>query len=104
MMGVLPQAAATFGVSIPSAGYLITGYALGVVVGAPLLTASAVRLPRKTLLMALMGLFALGNALFALSPNLQFGIAFRFIAGLPHGAFFGAGAVIASSLVQKGDR
>jgi DHA1 family inner membrane transport protein len=104
MMGVLPQASADFGVSIPSAGYLITGYALGVVVGAPLLTASAVRLPRKTLLMALMGLFALGNALFALSPNLQFGIAFRFIAGLPHGAFFGAGAVIASSLVKKGDR
>jgi DHA1 family inner membrane transport protein len=104
MMGVLPQASADFGVSIPSAGYLITGYALGVVVGAPLLTVSAVRLPRKTLLMALMGLFALGNALFALSPNLQFGIAFRFIAGLPHGAFFGAGAVVASSLVKKGNR
>jgi DHA1 family inner membrane transport protein len=104
MMGVLPQASADFGVSIPSAGYLITGYALGVVVGAPLLTASAVRLPRKTLLMALMGLFALGNALFALSPNLEFGIAFRFVAGLPHGAFFGAGAVVASSLVKKGDR
>jgi DHA1 family inner membrane transport protein len=104
MMGVLPQAAATFGVSIPSAGYLITAYALGVVVGAPLLTASTVRLPRKTLLMALMGLFTLGNVLFALSPNLEFGIAFRFIAGLPHGAFFGAGAVVASSLVEKGNR
>jgi DHA1 family inner membrane transport protein len=104
MMGVLPQASADFGVSIPSAGYLITAYALGVVVGAPLLTASAVRLPRKTLLMALMGLFALGNALFALSPNLRFGMAFRFIAGLPHGAFFGAGAVVASSLVKKGNR
>jgi DHA1 family inner membrane transport protein len=104
MMGVLPQAAATFGVSIPSAGYLITAYALGVVVGAPLLTASAVRLPRKTLLMALMGLFTTGNVLFALSPNLEFGIAFRFIAGLPHGAFFGAGAVVASSLVEKGNR
>jgi DHA1 family inner membrane transport protein len=104
MMGILPQAAATFGVSIPSAGYLITAYALGVVVGAPLLTASTVRLPRKTLLMALMGLFTLGNVLFALSPNLEFGIAFRFIAGLPHGAFFGAGAVVASSLVEKGNR
>lgn len=104
MMGVLPQAAADFGVSIPSAGYLITGYALGVVVGAPLLTAAAVRLPRKTVLLAMMGLFTLGNALFALSPNREFGIFFRFLAGLPHGAFFGAGAVVASSLVEPGNR
>jgi DHA1 family inner membrane transport protein len=104
MMGVLPQAAADFGVPIPTAGYLITGYALGVVVGAPLLTASAVRLPRKTMLLAMMGLFTLGNVLFALSPNQEFGVVFRFIAGLPHGAFFGAGAVVASGLVEKGDR
>ncbi|GHF87066.1 DHA1 family inner membrane transport protein [Amycolatopsis bartoniae] len=104
MMGVLPQAATDFGVSIPSAGYLITGYALGVVVGAPLLTAVAVRLPRKTMLLAMMALFTLGNLLFALSPNQQFGVLFRFVAGLPHGAFFGAGAVVASSLVKPGDR
>ncbi|HEV7980242.1 MFS transporter [Amycolatopsis sp.] len=104
MMGVLPQAAADFGVSIPSAGYLITGYALGVVVGAPLLTALAVRLPRKTMLLAMMGLFTLGNVLFAMSPNQEIGVVFRFIAGLPHGAFFGAGAVVASSLVEKGNR
>lgn len=104
MMGVLPQAAAGFGVSIPSAGYLITGYALGVVVGAPLLTAVAVRLPRKTMLLAMMALFTLGNLLFALSPNQEFGVLFRFIAGLPHGAFFGAGAVVASSLVEPGNR
>ncbi|SFJ10219.1 MFS transporter, DHA1 family, inner membrane transport protein [Amycolatopsis sacchari] len=104
MMGVLPQAAADFGVSIPSAGYLITGYALGVVVGAPLLTAVAVRLPRKTMLLAMMALFTLGNLLFALSPNQEFGVLFRFLAGLPHGAFFGAGAVVASSLVKPGDR
>ncbi|HVV14185.1 MFS transporter [Amycolatopsis sp.] len=104
MMGVLPQAAATFGVSIPSAGYLITGYALGVVVGAPTLTAVAVKLPRKTMLLAMMALFTLGNVLFALSPNQQFGVLFRFLAGLPHGAFFGAGAVVASSLVGPGSR
>ncbi|MEV6829863.1 MFS transporter [Amycolatopsis sp. NPDC051102] len=104
MMGVLPQAAADFGVDIPTAGHLISAYALGVVVGAPLLTAVAVRLPRKTMLLAMMGLFTLGNALFALSPNQEFGIAFRFLAGLPHGAFFGAGAVVASSLVGQGQR
>src|ERR1700709_70442 len=104
IMGLLPEVANDFGVSIPSAGYLITGYALGVVVGAPLLTAFAVRLPRKTMLLAMMGLFTLGNVLFALSPNQQIGVVFRFIAGLPHGAFFGAGAVVASSLVKKGDR
>ncbi|WP_410616231.1 MFS transporter [Amycolatopsis sp. lyj-109] len=104
MMGVLPQAAADFGVDIPTAGHLISAYALGVVVGAPLLTAVAVRLPRKTMLLAMMGLFTVGNALFALSPNQEFGIAFRFLAGLPHGAFFGAGAVVASSLVGHGER
>lgn len=104
MMGVLPQAAADFGVDIPTAGYLISAYALGVVVGAPLLTVAAVRLPRKTMLLAMMGLFTLGNGLFALSPNQEFGIAFRFLAGLPHGAFFGAGAVVASSLVGQGER
>jgi DHA1 family inner membrane transport protein len=104
MMGVLPQTAADFGVGIPTAGYLISGYALGVVVGAPLLTAAAVRLPRKTMLLAMMGLFTLGNALFALAPNQEFGVAFRFLAGLPHGAFFGAGAVVASNLAKEGQR
>ncbi|MEC3981839.1 MFS transporter [Amycolatopsis sp. H20-H5] len=104
MMGVLPQTAADFGVSIPTAGFLITGYAVGVVIGAPLLTAAAVRLPRKTMLLAMMGLFTLGNVLFALSPNQEFGVAFRFLAGLPHGAFFGAGAVVASSLAGEGSR
>lgn len=104
MMGVLPQAAADFGVSIPSAGYLITAYALGVVVGAPVLTAAAVRLPRKAMLLAMMALFTVGNLLFALSPNQEFGVLFRFVAGLPHGAYFGAGAVVASSLVEPGNR
>ncbi|EFL04845.1 major facilitator superfamily transporter sugar transporter [Streptomyces sp. AA4] len=104
MMGVLPLTAADFHIDIPSAGYFISAYALGVVIGAPLLTALAVRLPRKTMLLAMMGLFTVGNGLFALSPNQDFGIAFRFLAGLPHGAFFGAGAVVASSLAQPGQR
>ncbi|GAB3579354.1 MFS transporter [Amycolatopsis endophytica] len=104
MMGVLPQTAADFGVDIPTAGHLISAYALGVVVGAPLLTAVAVRLPRKTMLLAMMALFTAGNLLFAVAPNQEFGVVFRFLAGLPHGAFFGAGAVVASSLVKPGDR
>jgi DHA1 family inner membrane transport protein len=104
MMGVLPQTAADFHIDIPTAGYFISAYALGVVIGAPLLTAVAVRLPRKTMLLAMMGLFTLGNGLFALSPNQEFGVAFRFLAGLPHGAFFGAGAVVASSMAKPGQR
>ena len=104
MMGVLPQTAATFGVDIPTAGHLISAYALGVVIGAPLLTAVAVRLPRKTMLLAMMALFTAGNLLFAIAPNQEFGLVFRFLAGLPHGAFFGAGAVVAASLVKPGDR
>ncbi|WP_153035885.1 MFS transporter [Amycolatopsis sp. YIM 10] len=104
MMGVLPETAADFGVSIPTAGHLISGYALGVVIGAPLLTAVAVRLPRKTMLLAMMAMFTVGNLLFALSPNHEWGVIFRFLAGLPHGAFFGAGAVVASSLVGRENR
>ncbi len=99
MMGVLPEVAADLGISIPAAGHMITAYALGVVVGAPLLTAVAVRLPRKTMLIAMMAVFALGNGLFALAPNHEIGMALRFLVGLPHGAFFGAGAVVAANLV-----
>lgn len=104
MMGVLPQAATDLGVSIPTAGNLITGYALGVVIGAPTLTVLGTRLPRKSMLLAMMGLFTLGNILFALAPSAGAGMAFRFLAGLPHGAFFGAGAVVAASLAGEGSR
>jgi MFS transporter, DHA1 family, inner membrane transport protein len=104
MMGVLPQAAADLGVSIPTAGNLISGYALGVVVGAPALTILGARLPRKTMLVVTMGLFTAGNALFALAPSAGVGVALRFLAGLPHGAFFGAGAVVAASLAGTGSR
>lgn len=98
MMGVLPEIAHDLGVSIPTAGNFITSYALGVVVGAPLLTAVAVRLSRKTMLLAMMSVFTLSNALFAFAPTPEVGVLFRFLAGLPHGAFFGAGAVVAASL------
>jgi len=98
MMGVLPEIAHDLGVSIPTAGNFITAYALGVVVGAPLLTAVAVRLSRKTMLLAMMSVFTLSNALFAFAPTPEVGVLFRFLAGLPHGAFFGAGAVVAASL------
>jgi DHA1 family inner membrane transport protein len=104
MMGVLPQAAGGLGVSIPTAGHLVTGYALGVVLGAPTLSALGTRLPRKTMLMLMMGLFTVGNLLFALSPDAGSGVAFRFLAGLPHGAFFGVGAVVAASLAGEGSR
>lgn len=99
IMGLLPEVAADFGVSIPSAGLLISGYALGVVVGAPLLTALASRVPRKTVLVSLMGLFILGNVLSALAPSYGLLMTGRVVAALSHGAFFGVGSVVAASLV-----
>ncbi|GAB3159284.1 MFS transporter [Amycolatopsis sp. NPDC004378] len=99
IMGLLPEVAGDFGVSIPSAGLLISGYALGVVVGAPLLTALASRVPRKTVLVALMGLFIAGNVLSALAPGYGLLMTGRVVAALSHGAFFGVGSVVAASLV-----
>ncbi|MET8853333.1 MFS transporter [Amycolatopsis sp. NPDC004625] len=99
IMGLLPEVAAGFGVSIPAAGLLISGYALGVVVGAPLLTALASRVPRKTVLVALMGLFIAGNVLSALAPTYGVLMTGRIVAALSHGAFFGVGSVVAASLV-----
>ncbi|MFD9964364.1 MFS transporter [Amycolatopsis sp. NPDC058986] len=99
IMGLLPEVAGDFGVSIPSAGLLISGYALGVVVGAPILTALAARIPRKTVLIALMGLFIAGNLLSALAPSYGLLMTGRIVAALSHGAFFGVGSVVAASLV-----
>ncbi|AUI57085.1 MFS transporter [Amycolatopsis sp. BJA-103] len=99
IMGLLPEVASDFGVSIPSAGLLISGYALGVVVGAPVLTALASRVPRKTVLVGLMVLFIAGNVVSALAPTYGLLMTGRVIAALSHGAFFGVGAVVASSLV-----
>ncbi|WP_017537772.1 MULTISPECIES: MFS transporter [Nocardiopsis] len=98
-MGILPEVAESYGVSIPTAGYMISGYALGVVIGAPLLAAVGARVDRKHLLLALMGAFTLGNLASAAAPNFEFLLASRFLTALPHGTFFGVGAVVAASLV-----
>ncbi|MQY09920.1 Inner membrane transport protein YdhP [Streptomyces sp. RB5] len=99
IMGVLPQVAADYGVTIPTAGWLVSGYALGVVAGAPLLTVLGTRVSRKKMLMFLMGLFVAGNALSALAPTFGLMLAGRIVASLAHGAFFGIGSVVAASLV-----
>ncbi|MZD08270.1 MFS transporter, partial [Streptomyces sp. SID5785] len=99
IMGVLPQVAGDFGVSIPTAGWLVSGYALGVVVGAPLLTVLGTKVSRKKMLMALMALFVVGNTLSALAPTFGLMLAGRVVASLAHGAFFGIGSVVAADLV-----
>ena len=101
IMGLLPEVAADFGVSIPSAGLLISGYALGVVVGAPLLTAIGSKVSRKTVLIALMGVFIAGNLVSAVAPSYGVLMTGRIVAALSHGAFFGVGSVVAASLVPK---
>jgi DHA1 family inner membrane transport protein len=103
IMGLLMQVAADLQVSIAAAGLLISGYALGVFVGAPLLTAATGRLPRKQVLVALMVLFTLGNLACALAPNYGLLMAARVVTSLAHGTFFGVGAVVATGLVS-GDR
>ncbi len=99
IMGLLPDVATTYGVSVPEAGRVISAYALGVVVGAPIIAVLAAKLPRKTLLLALMGVFALGNILSALAPDFLSFTALRFVTGLPHGAYFGVAALVAASMV-----
>lgn len=99
MMGLLPDVAADLNISIPSAGHLVSAYALGVVIGAPLLAAVTARMSRRTVLIGLMGLFVAGNALSALAPDNGWLLAARFLSGLPHGAFFGVGAVVATNMV-----
>ncbi|MGP2441710.1 MFS transporter [Streptomyces sp. JW3] len=98
-MGLLPQIADGVGVSVPQAGHLVSAYALGVVVGAPVLTGIGARVPHKRLLLLLTGLFVVGNVASALAPGSGSLFAARFLAGLPHGALFGVGAVVASRLV-----
>ncbi|MER8182995.1 MFS transporter [Kitasatospora sp. NPDC094015] len=99
IMGLLPDVAASYGVSIPTAGLLTTGYALGVVVGAPLLAVIGSRFSRKRMLMALMGLFVAGNLVSALAPTFAVMLTGRVIASLAHGAFFGIGSIVAARLV-----
>ncbi|MEV6259333.1 MFS transporter [Streptomyces sp. NPDC051784] len=99
IMGLLPEVAADFQVTIPTAGFLVTGYALGVVLGAPLMTILGTRVTRKRMLMLLMGLFIVGNVVSAIAPVFGVMLAGRVIASLAHGAFFGIGSVVAADLV-----
>ncbi|MFE9426369.1 MFS transporter [Kitasatospora sp. NPDC006697] len=99
VMGLLPDIAADYGVSIPTAGLLVTGYAIGVVLGAPLMTVLGTRIDRKAMLMLLMGLFTVGNLLSAAAPSFGLLLAGRITASLAHGAFFGIGSVVAAELV-----
>ncbi|MFB7372283.1 MFS transporter [Streptomyces sp. NPDC056222] len=101
MMGLLPNVADDLGTSVPTAGHLVSAYAIGVVIGAPLLTALGSRVPRKKMLLLLMALFVVGNLASALAPGFGWLIGGRVLAGLPHGAFFGVGAVVAARLVRE---
>ena len=104
IMGLLLQVAADMHVSVPVAGLLISGYALGVFVGAPVLTLATRRMPRKTVLLVLMAIFTLGNAACALAPNYELLMAARVLTSLAHGTFFGVGSVVATSLVAEDKR
>ncbi|WP_291142325.1 MFS transporter [Flavobacterium sp. UBA7680] len=102
MMGLLPDIASDMKVSIPVAGYLISAYALGVVIGAPLLVILGRNFPPKKMLLILALMLTVFNALSIIAPSYNFLFASRFLSGLPHGAFFGVGAVVASRLADKG--
>lgn len=97
-MGLMPDIARGLSISETQVGHLISAYALGVVVGAPVLAIFGARLRRRTLLLVLMVFYALGNAASALAPSYHAALAFRFIAGLPHGAYFGVAALVAASM------
>ncbi|MDF4002934.1 MFS transporter [Luteibacter sp. PPL201] len=104
IMGLLPEVAADLRVSIPSAGMLVSGYALGVAVGAPLLAALTARIERKRALLLLLGLFIVGNLLCAIAPTYGVLMVARVVAAFCHGSFFGIGAVVAAHLVPPGQR
>ena len=103
-MSMLPLFAQGLGIDAPTAGHAISAYALGVVVGAPIITVLGARLPRRQLLLMLMAMFTLFNGLTGLSPSYHWMLLFRFLSGLPHGAYFGVAALVASSLVPANRR
>ncbi|MCW6056826.1 MFS transporter [Pseudomonas fragariae (ex Marin et al. 2024)] len=104
IMGLLPDVAADLGVSIPGAGWLVTGYALGVAVGAPFMAMATAKLPRKAALVTLMGIFIIGNLLCALAIDYNVLMFARVVTALCHGAFFGIGSVVAAGLVPANRR
>jgi predicted MFS family arabinose efflux permease len=104
IMGILPDVAHSLSVSIPSAGLLVSGYALGVAIGAPLLAVLTSRMPRKWALLLLMGIFIAGNVLCAVAPGYTSLMIARVITSFAHGSFFGIGSVVAASLVPQDKR
>ncbi|RZA24747.1 MAG: MFS transporter, partial [Proteobacteria bacterium] len=104
IMGLLPDVAGDLGVSIPSAGWLVTGYALGVAIGAPFMALATARLPRKAALVVLMGIFIIGNLLCAIASDYNVLMFARVVTALSHGAFFGIGSVVAAGLVAPNKR
>lgn len=104
IMGLLPEVAADLGVSIPAAGLLVTGYALGVVIGAPILAILTAKLPRKAVLIGLAAMFVVGNLLCAVAPNYWTLMVARVVTAFGHGAYFGIGSVVAASLVPRNQR
>lgn len=104
IMGLLPEVARDFGVTIPQAGHLVSGYALGVVIGAPIVAMATAPLPRKAALLALMAVFTLGNLACALAPSYDWLMAARVATAFAHGAFFGIGAIVARNLVPREKR
>lgn len=103
-MGLLPDVARSLSVTIPQAGHLVSGYALGVVIGAPIVAMATTGIPRKTALLALMALFTIGNVGCALAPDYWLLMTARVVTAFAHGAFFGIGAVVASNLVPREQR
>ncbi|MDX3901533.1 MAG: MFS transporter [Sphingobium sp.] len=103
-MSLLPYFSAGLGINVPTAGHVISAYALGVVAGAPVIAVLGARLPRRSLLIGLMALFALANGLSALAPTYGWMLLFRFLSGLPHGAYFGVAALVAASMVPNDQR
>src|ERR1700737_354590 len=104
IMGLLPDVAGDIGVSIPVAGHVISAYALGVVVGAPVIAVLAAKLSRRMLLLALMTVFAVGNVASALAPDYGWLVVLRFLTGLPHGAYFGVASLVAARMAQPNQR
>jgi DHA1 family inner membrane transport protein len=103
-MSLVPDFARDLGIDAPTAGHVISAYALGVVVGAPAMTVLAARLSRRVLLIALMVVFAIANGLSGLAPSYHWMLLFRFLSGLPHGAYFGIASLVAASLVPQQQR
>ncbi|MEV6321433.1 MFS transporter [Nocardia sp. NPDC051787] len=104
VVGLLPGVADTYAVSIPTAGLLVSGYALGVVVGAPLMTGLGTRVSRKRMLLGMLTLLVIGNIVSAVAPTFGLMLTGRIVASLAHGAFFGIGAVVAGTLVSADRR